>query len=140
MSALLPGLVAFEQTVPYTAPVRQVTTKVEIQAPIQTIWDTVIAFPEIKVPPTGLFAIGIAYPIQARIDGCGVGAVRHCVFSTGSFVEPISAWEPPTLLAFDVAEVPPPLREISIYGAIETPHLAGHMVSKKGGISHYRSR
>jgi hypothetical protein len=46
-------------------------------------------------PPGWLYAAGVAYPLRARIHGEGVGAVRHCEFTTGAFVEPITAWEPP---------------------------------------------
>jgi len=31
-------------------------------------------------------------PIRAEIFGSGPGAIRHCTFSTGPFVEPIEVW------------------------------------------------
>ena len=92
----------------------------------------VVAFPRIAEPPRGVFRWGIAYPIEARIEGQGVGAVRYCTFSTGDFVEPITAWEEPVRLAFDVTENPPPMKEISIHRDLHAPHLHGHMVSKRG--------
>jgi len=95
---LFPGLVAFDRTTTPPPPLRTVTTSVIIHAPIERIWRTVIAFPEITEPADGIFRFGIAYPIEARIEGSGVGAIRHCVFSTGSFVEPITDWQEPTLL------------------------------------------
>lgn len=129
---LFPGLVAFERTTRPPEPLRTVTTGVVVHAPIQRVWQTVIAFPRIAEPPTGIFRLGIAYPIEARIEGSGVGAIRHCVFSTGSFVEPITHWEEPALLAFDVSSSPPPMRELSLYEHVEAPHLHGHMVSHRG--------
>ena len=45
--------------------------------------------------------------MKARIEGEGVGAIRYCSFSTGDFVEPITAWEKPHRLAFDVVKNPP---------------------------------
>ena len=36
---------------------------------------------------------GLAYPMRARIEGSGPGAVRYCEFSTGPFVEPIVTWD-----------------------------------------------
>lgn len=129
---LFPGLVAFDKATAPAVPVRAVTTSVEVRAPVDAVWDQVIAFPRISEPPTGIFRFGIAYPIEARIDGSGVGAVRHCVFSTGSFVEPITRWEKPSLLAFDVTSSPPPMRELSIYEHVNAPHLHGHMVSHRG--------
>lgn len=68
---------------------------------------------------------GVVYPIEARIEGSGPGAVRYCTFNTGSFVEPITRWEEPSLRAFDVTENPPPIREISIWKEIDPPHLLG---------------
>ncbi len=129
---LFPGLVAFEHSRREPAPLRSVTTRVVIEAPIEEVWDTVIAFPEIETPPRGIFRWGIAYPIGARIEGEGVGAVRHCRFSTGDFVEPITTWDAPRHLAFDVVENPPPMRELSPHGDLDVPHLHGHLVSERG--------
>jgi hypothetical protein len=129
---IFPGLVAFDYTTKLPEPIRAVTTSVVVRAPIERVWQTVIAFPKITEPPTGIFRCGIAYPIEARIEGSGVGAIRHCVFSTGSFVEPITRWEAPSLLAFDVSSSPPPMRELSLYEHIDAPHLHGHMVSHRG--------
>ena len=57
----------------------------------------------------------MACPISAEIEGKGVGAVRHCIFTTGAFVEPITVWDEPNTLAFDVTEQPPPMKELSPY-------------------------
>jgi hypothetical protein len=54
------------------------------------------------------------------------------VFSTGSFVEPITAWEPSRRLAFDVTDSPPPLRELSLYSNVSPPHLDGYVRSQRG--------
>jgi hypothetical protein len=129
---LFPGFVAFDYTSRSSPPVRSVTTSVLVHAPIGTVWDTVIVFPKIAEPPSGIFCFGIAYPIEARIEGSGVGAIRHCVFSTGSFIEPITRWDAPGLLAFDVSSSPPPMKELSPYEQVNAPHLHGHMVSKHG--------
>lgn len=132
LSVSCPVLAGFEHAADFQPSVRSVTTAVEINAPIEKVWATVIAFPEITDPPSGIFRLGIAYPISARIEGTGVGATRYCTFSTGSFVEPITAWEEPRLLAFDVTENPPPMREMSPYGHLDVPHLHHHLVSRKG--------
>lgn len=132
LSLAFPFLVGFEHAAAPGPTVRQVTTSVLIDARIEDVWDAVIAFPEITEPPQGIFRLGIAYPIEARIDGNGVGAIRYCTFSTGSFVEPITKWDAPYLLSFDVTENPPPMKEFSIYEDMRAPHLHGHMVSNKG--------
>src|SRR5205085_9428407 len=51
--------------------------------------------------------------------------------STGTFVEPIDIWQPPTLLHFQVSEQPEPMRELSPYD-IHPPHLHNYLVSERG--------
>ncbi len=70
-----------------------VMTSLEIDAPAETVWKHVIEFPELEPPSEWYFRMGIAAPLRARIDGHGVGAARYCEFTTGAFVEPITAWE-----------------------------------------------
>jgi hypothetical protein len=132
LSLSFPLLVGFEHANSPKPTIREVTTSVLIDAKIEDVWDTVIAFPEITEKPDLIFQLGIAYPIEARIEGQGVGAIRYCVFSTGSFEEPITEWEAPHRLSFDVTENPPPMKELSIYKDMHAPHLHGHMVSNKG--------
>jgi hypothetical protein len=79
-----------------------------------------------------MFRAGIAYPIRAEMRGTGVGAERHCVFSTGSFVEPIEVWDAPHLLKFSVISNPAPMEEWTPYSHIDTPHLHGFLVSEGG--------
>ena len=133
MAALLslsfPFLVGFESANAPKAHVRKVTTSVLIDAPIDEVWGAVIAFPKITAPPQGVFRFGIAYPIEARIEGEGVGAVRYCSFTTGDFVEPITSWVRPNHLAFDVTESPLPIAEPE---GMHIPHLHGYLVSQRG--------
>lgn len=129
---LLPLLATLEHATKPPPALRMVMTRVVIDAPPSRVWPAVIAFPQITEPPCGIFRLGIAYPVEARIEGAGVGAMRHCVFSTGSFVEPITAWEAPSRLAFAVTAQPEPMREFSIYKHIDAPHLHGFMVSERG--------
>jgi hypothetical protein len=127
-----PFLLGFENSTKQEPVTRKVVSSVLIDAPIEDVWKTVIAFPKITDPPTGVFRFGIAYPIEASIDGTGVGAIRYCRFSTGDFVEPITVWDEPNKLAFDVSENPEPMKELSIYQDVHAPHLHGFMESEKG--------
>lgn len=129
---LFPGAAWFEASTQPPPRVRVVTTAVSIRAPAERVWHYVVAFPPIANGPTGIFRFGIAYPLSARIEGSGVGAVRYCTFSTGSFVEPITAWVPPTHLGFDVTSCPEPMQEFSPYRDLHAPHLRGYMVSRRG--------
>jgi hypothetical protein len=104
---------------------------VEIDVPPQTVWDHVVSFPELPAPEDWLFRAGVSYPLRAEIHGRGTGAVRHCIFSTGTFVEPIEDWDEPRVLSFRVEEQPEPMQEWSPY-AIHPPHLDGYLVSRRG--------
>ena len=128
LAAAIPSLAITEGGEPRVAPV---VTSVIIDASPEEVWKQVVAFPRLKKPDEFLFRAGISYPIEATIDGEGVGAVRHCTFNTGSFVEPITVWDPPHLLAFDVEQQPAPLRELSFWD-IDAPHLHDTFVSERG--------
>lgn len=132
LAVAFPLLVSFEHATAPAPVIRQVTTSVMIDAPIEKVWQTVIAFPEITEAPQGIFRWGIAYPLRAHIEGQGVGAIRYCTFSTGDFVEPITEWSAPHLLCFNVTSSPLPMKELTIYKDLHAPHLHGHMESKKG--------
>lgn len=108
-----------------------VRTEVIIVAPPDQVWSRVIAFAPLPEPDDWFFHTGVAYPRRADIYGSGAGAVRHCVFSTGTFVEPIDVWDAPRRLAFRVTEQPDPLREWSPYD-IHPAHLDHYFVSNHG--------
>jgi uncharacterized membrane protein YhaH (DUF805 family) len=110
----------------------EVRSSMEVNAPPERVWQHVIAFDTIPEPREIVFRLGVAYPRFATLEGSGIGAVRYCVFSTGAFVEPITAWEPSTRLAFDVERAPPPLRELSLYAGVAPPHLDGYLRSRRG--------
>jgi len=111
---------------------RTVLTAIEIEAPRAAVWEHVVSFSEIQEAPAWYFRTGLAYPLRARIEGRGVGAVRHCEFTTGAFVEPITVWDEPRQLAFDVIRQPPPLQEWSPYARVYAPHLDGFFRTSHG--------
>lgn len=127
----VPSLMAFENAKQDNEGLRSVTTSIEINASPEQVWKNVIAFPQLKEPTEFIFKTGIAYPINATIEGRGVGAVRLCNFSTGSFVEPITVWDEPQLLKFSVVDQPEPMKELSFYD-VHPNHLHGYWVSKQG--------
>ena len=109
-------------------PVRPVVTTIEIAATPQQVWQHVVEFPDLAAPAEWYFRAGLAYPKRARI----VDGIRYCEFSTGPFVEPITTWDEPRLLAFDVTGNPQPMREWSPYEQIDPKHLHGYMESERG--------
>lgn len=127
----VPVFMAFDDVAQNKEEVRCITTAIQINASPEQVWENVIAFPQFKDPAELIFKAGIAYPVNATIDGRGVGAVRHCNFTTGGFVEPVTIWDRPRLLKFSVADQPEPMKEISLYD-IYPNHLHGYWVSKEG--------
>lgn len=126
-----PIIIGAEYQHPPEASLIAVRTAIEIDAPPEKVWRHVVSFSELPPPDSWLFNVGVAYPMRAEIKGTGVGAVRHCVFSTGPFVEPIEVWDEPRLLKFSVSAQPPAMRELS-YIEIDAPHLSNYLVSEGG--------
>ena len=129
---LLPFLLGTERAVAPEPDLIEVATVVEIDAPPERVWPFVIAFAELPPPEETLFRAGIAYPIRAEIFGEGPGAVRHCTFSTGPFVEPIEIWDPPRHLKFGVTSQPPAMEELSPWPGIQPAHVNDYLVTRAG--------
>lgn len=128
----VPALMSFEFiTKEENVKAKPIVTTIEINASAEEVWKNVIEFPQLDEPTEFIFKTGIAYPINAKIEGRGIGAVRHCNFSTGSFVEPITVWDEPKLLRFNVVDQPEPMKEVSFYD-LHPNHLHGFFVSKQG--------
>jgi hypothetical protein len=127
----LPLLAGLESRLPL--PERsEIISSIEIDAPPEQVWSHVIGFSDLPPPTERIFQAGIAFPKRARISGSGVGAVRYCEFSTGSFVEPITRWDPPSRLSFDVRDQPVPMQEWSLYPNLRPQHLNGYFRSVAG--------
>jgi len=129
---LMPGFILLEQYSAEAPALYAVRTAVVINAQPELVWSHVVSFAELPPPTEKMFRTGIAYPIRAEINGQGPGAVRHCVFSTGAFVEPITVWDEPRLLQFDVTSQPAAMEEMSLYTELRPPHLEHYLISKKG--------
>jgi hypothetical protein len=131
--ALLPlglGTFGFDKTA--KPDVFEVRSSIEIAAPPERVWKHVVTFSELPPPNEWYFKAGVAYPMRARIEGKGPGAVRYCEFSTGPFVEPIQVWDEPHLLRFAVTQNPAPMNEWSPYANVMPRHLHGYLISKQG--------
>lgn len=130
--ALLPTMVGAEHLTTPEPLLFTCETSTVVDAPPEAVWRHVVTFSDLDEPDDWLFRAGVAYPIRARIEGTGVGAVRRCEFSTGAFVEPIEVWDEPKLLRFVVTSNPAPMREWNPLFEIHPPHLDGFLVSKRG--------
>jgi len=130
MALVVPVLLGVEPRL--TPPSREVVTTIDVAAPPDVVWRHVMTFPELAPPTEWLFRAGVAAPTRARIEGSGVGAIRYCDFTTGSFVEPIIAWEENQLLAFDITDQAPPMTELSPYRDLRPPHFNGYFRATRG--------
>jgi hypothetical protein len=130
MALVVPLLIGVEPRL--APPSREVVTIIEVAAPPDVVWRHVVTFPELAPPTEWLFRAGVAAPTRARIEGSGVGAIRYCDFTTGSFVEPIIAWEENQLLAFDITDQAPPMAELSPFRDVRPPHLDGYFRATRG--------
>ena len=128
----MPGALALDVQQTPGAPLHAVQTTIELAAPPDRVWPFVVSFTELPPPDEWIFRAGVAHPQRARIEGRGVGAIRYCEFSTGAFVEPITTWEAPYRLAFDVARSAPALTELNPFGEVHPPHLDGYLASERG--------
>jgi uncharacterized membrane protein YhaH (DUF805 family) len=129
---LLPLAMGLEHELPPAPPLLEVKSSVVINAPPEKVWRNVVSFGELPPPKEMIFKLGVAYPVRAEIRSHGVGAVRHCNFSTGPFVEPIAVWDEPRLLKFSVTENPEPMQEWTPYREIRPAHLNGYLESCAG--------
>lgn len=152
----VPVLTAVEHAAPGETPLLKVQTRIEINASPETVWRNLVAFPPLPRPEEWAFRLGIAYPVQSTLHGQGAGTERDCLFSSGTFVEPIESWEEGRRLKFRISAQPPIMREWSPYKEIHTVHLEGHYFRPEGaefvllplpggrtrleGISSYRNR
>ncbi|HYL77989.1 MAG TPA: hypothetical protein VEU96_27495 [Bryobacteraceae bacterium] len=127
-----PGVITTEWLFPRDTPLLKVVSSIEVTAPPERVWEQVVSFSELPPPQEAIFRAGIAYPVRARIDGSGPGAIRRCEFSTGPFIEPIEIWDEPRLLRFSVTANPQPMQEWTPYQHVEPRHLDGYLVSRQG--------
>jgi hypothetical protein len=152
--AILPlTLTGLEKVKAIDPPVSIVETSIRIHAPADKVWRNLVAFSDIPPSTEWLFRLGVAQPIRAILDGNGVGALRRCDFSTGTFVERIEGWEENRYFAFSIVSQAEGMREFSPYN-IHPRHLDGYFVPQFAefrlisnvdgtttlkGTSHYRN-
>jgi hypothetical protein len=130
---LLPCAIAVEGINPLpTVEPAPVESSIIVDATADVVWRHVVAFPPLPRPTEWIFRFGVAAPMGAVIDEEGKGAVRRCIFTTGSFIEPIETWDPPRELSFAVSSSPDPMTEWTLWDGPRPPHLDGFLQSTRG--------
>ena len=114
--ALLPFVAGpLEKLKPLSAEIRTVPTQIKIHASAQTVWQQIRSVPQIQPQEqSSSFShrLGFPQPLEAKLIGEGVGAVRQARFEGGVlFVETITEWDEPHRLSFtikaDTKNIPP---------------------------------
>jgi hypothetical protein len=89
---------------------RTVANTVVIDASATDIWNNLTSVTDIKKQELGVsftHAIGVPRPLQAAMNGSGVGAVRTSHWEKGvQFKEVVTQWQPPYQLSYDF-DIPP---------------------------------
>ncbi|HKW31093.1 MAG TPA: hypothetical protein VJT54_17345, partial [Verrucomicrobiae bacterium] len=114
--ALLPFFASpIEQLRSIDSETRTVRTQIEIHADAQTVWNQIRSVPLIAEKEQRFsfsHLIGFPRPLEAKLVGEGVGAIRFATFEKGVlFVETINEWDSPHRLSFsiraDTKDIPP---------------------------------
>lgn len=95
--------------------VRDVHTQIDIQASRAAVWGQIKSVPlitEAEQREDFIHWLGFPRPLEARLEGEGIGAVRYATFERGVlFIETITAWDEGNRLAFtihaDSKNIPP---------------------------------
>lgn len=95
-----------ERQIQYDDHYSSVTTIIEINAPAAVIWQNTLQMPDIRPDEMGYSfshsIVGVPKPENARIEGSGIGAVRHLEWGKGiRFEEVITHWEKDRYLRWD---------------------------------------
>lgn len=132
--AILPLLLMLEVTVPPNLEFTDVHS-IDVDAPPAAVWGSIVHMGRIMDQPSAPFGWGLAYPIDGRIDGQGIGAVRMGVFSTGIAYERVTRWESERELWFDVLTDPPMMQETNPFGPVNSEHLVGYFATRDARFS-----
>lgn len=123
--ALLPLVFAAENVLE-TATRFDTDQTIEIHAPPEAVWRSIVHMESIEEAPALPFRLGVAYPLRGEVIGEGVGALRRGEFSTGTAIERVTEWIPNQKLAFVVSKDVPAMRELSPYQHVHAPHVVGY--------------
>lgn len=132
MLPVLPAANWMEAQFPQTPPTHIVRSTIDVDAPPEAVWPYVVELPDLPEPTEWFFRAGIGYPLRARTVGDGVGAMRYCDFSTGTFPEIVEVWDAPRVFRFRITAQAPPMKELNPFGDTHPPHLDGHFASERG--------
>ena len=106
---------------------RIVEDAIEIDASVEAVWREIREVPPIsadELGPSFAHRIGFPRPIEARLEGAGVGSVRYATFEGGvTFVEAVTEWEAPRVIAFTIDASAVPATTFDTHVAVGGPYF-----------------
>lgn len=124
----------FEKPYRHALQTETFTSQIDIDAPINVVWASMLAIPRISGPKPFLLRVGLPVPLYCTFSNEGLGGERVCYFDSGIISQRISEWNAPTELAVTISESTLPGRHwLSFSGA-------GYRLepNAKGGTTLYR--
>ncbi|MFV3131416.1 SRPBCC family protein [Niveispirillum sp. KHB5.9] len=118
-----------ERQADYPARIEHVRTMIDIRAPAAKVWDHTVEITDIadreRIPSFSHSVIGLPGPVDARMEGTGIGAVRHLRWQQGvHFQEIVTDWRPGELLAWDFRFQPDSIpRHIEAHVRVDADYL-----------------
>jgi len=97
----------------------------DVDAPRDIVWRHVVEFHDIEGNQDYHSGSDSPTPFAHALRDRASAPFAGANFQREPSSEPITVWDAPARLAFDVTEQPPPLREWSLYNHVYAPHIHG---------------
>ncbi|MCZ6835507.1 MAG: SRPBCC family protein [Planctomycetota bacterium] len=101
---LLPIAIGLIEGRPPTYQSRSVQTSQIINAPTHQVWDELVFYEEIDREPPWLLKLGLPRPLGTTGTVDRVGAIKKCLYDSGTITKCITEFESRRRLAFEVIE------------------------------------
>ena len=98
------GCSIYERLTALPAPIRNVSTTATVAAPIDTCFDAIMFYEEVKHPAPWILRIGLARPLRTIGSSRSIGDVKTCLYNKGHITKRVTDVDRPNRLAFDVIE------------------------------------
>ncbi len=118
-----------ERQADYPTRIEHVRTVVDIQAPPALVWNHTVEIrnitPSERIPSFSHSLVGLPGPLEARMGGSGVGAVRYLRWQEGvHFQEVVTQWQPGHLLSWEFRFQPDSIpRHIESHVRVDADYL-----------------
>ncbi len=115
----------------------EVVTVVEVEASKESVWAALTAPVEFGASDHLLLSGGVTYPLDMRLDRSGAEPCLVCHLNNADARLRVTGIDSLRSLAFEPVEQPIPMRELSIIGELDAPHLHGYFGVDRGEFRLY---